>query len=73
MECVLYGKVRTEPQGSQGVGGRFECCARAGCGEGRDTQTLSVGSRRSDECSVTRASGVPYSILMDMLAELHHV
>lgn len=71
MECVLYGKVRTEPQGSRGVGGRFECCARGGCGGGKDTQTLSMGSRRNDECSVTRVSRVPYSTLMDVLGELH--
>lgn len=71
MECVLYGKVRTEPQGSRGVGGWFECCARGGCGEGKDTQTLSMGSRRNDECSVTRVSRVPYSTLMDVLEELH--
>lgn len=52
----MRGEVRTEPQGSQGVGGWFKCCAGGGCGEGRDTQMLSVRSRRNDECSVTRAA-----------------
>lgn len=37
-------------------------------GEGHSN---TVGSRRNDECSVTRASRVLYSTLMDILGELH--